>query len=58
MENLQGITFIYPYFLMGLRGTFYKGVLQTATAVDLAAERCNNGVKEVKIEPFAYDSDS
>ena len=34
------ITFIYPDFLTGLRGTFVNGVLEHATAVNIVAERC------------------
>ena len=45
------ITFIYPDFLTGLRGTFVNGRLKHATAVDIIAERCVDGTKELKIEP-------
>ena len=40
------IAFIYPDFSTGLRGTFVRGVLQNATAVDVVAERCYKGIKE------------
>jgi hypothetical protein len=46
----NNITFIYPDFLTGLRGSFAAGVLRHATAVDIVAERCYKGVKELKIE--------
>ena len=44
------ITFIYPDFLTGLRGTFVNGVLEHATAVNIVAERCVDGLKELKLE--------
>ena len=44
------ITFIYPDFLTGLRGTFVNGVLEHATAVDIIGERCVDGIKELKLE--------
>jgi len=44
------ITFIYPDFLTGLRGTFVNGVLEQATAVNIIAERCKGGIKELKLE--------
>ena len=53
----DNITFIYPDFLTGLRGSFVKGVLRKAVAVDIVAERCNTGVKELKIEPAKYNND-
>ena len=53
----KNITFIYPDFLTGLRGTFEEGVMRYATAVDVVAERCNNGVKELKLEHSKHNSD-
>ena len=53
----KNITFIYPDFLTGLRGTFDDGVMRSATAVDVIGERCNNGVKELKLEPSKYNLD-
>ena len=53
----EQISFIYPDFLTGLRGTFENGVLQRAQAVDVVAERCNNGVKELKLKPSKHDKD-
>ena len=52
----ENIAFIYPDFLTGLRGTFDNGVLRNATAVDVVAERCNNGVKELKLNPSKHDA--
>ena len=49
------IAFIYPDFLTGLRGSFVDGVLQNVAAVNVVAERCNNGVKELKFEHSAYE---
>ena len=51
----DNITFIYPDFLTGLRGTFKAGVLQNARAVDVVGERCNNGLKELKLEKSAHN---
>ena len=53
----DNITFIYPDFLTGLRGSFVHGVLHNATAVDVVAERCNNGVKELKIVHAKHNKD-
>ena len=46
----EDITFIYPDFLTGLKGTFVNGVLEHATAVNIVAERCVAGIKELKVE--------
>ena len=43
------ITFIYPDILTGLTGSFDNGVLEAATAVEIIGERCNDGVKELKL---------
>ena len=49
------IAFIYPYLETGLQGRFINGELVEAQAVEIVAQRLNNGVKElrfVKAEPF------
>ena len=54
--NMEGkftgeeIAFIYPDFLTGLRGTFVNGKLQEAYSIEVVAERCKDGMKELKIE--------
>ena len=53
----ENISFIYPDFLTGLRGIFKNGVLHSAKAVDVVAERCNNGVKELKLKTSAQSPD-
>ena len=43
------ITFIYPDLLTGLHGKFRDGEVVEARAVDIVAERCQQGVKEIKL---------
>ena len=43
--------FIYPDFLTGLKGKFLNGKLQRAREVEVVGERCNHGVKELKLKP-------
>lgn len=51
------ITFVYQDLLTGLTGSFVNGVLQWAHAVDVVAERCNNGIKELRFEPAMHSPD-
>jgi len=44
------ITFIYPDLLTGLHGKFVDGEIQEARAVDIVAERCQEGIKEIKLK--------
>ena len=53
----DNIAFIYPDFSTGLRGTFVRGVLHNATAVDVVAERCYEGIKEIRMRPSEYGKD-
>ena len=41
------ITFLYPDLLTGLHGKFVDGEVQEARAVDIVAERCQQGIKEI-----------
>ena len=50
------ITFIYPDFLTGLTGSFVNGVLEHATAVNIVAERCVAGIKELKFEASSEEN--
>ena len=43
------ITFLYPDLLTGLHGKFVDGEVQEARAVDIVAERCQQGIKEIKL---------
>ena len=47
----ENISFIYPDFLTGLKGVFEAGILRSGQAVDVVAERCHKGIKELKLEP-------
>ena len=53
----DNIAFIYPDFSTGLRGTFVRGVLQNATAVDVVAERCYKGIKEIRMRPLEHEKE-
>ena len=53
----DNIAFIYPDFSTGLRGTFVRGVLHNATAVDVVAERCYEGIKEIRMKPSEYEEE-
>ena len=48
--------FVYPDLLTGLLGEFYNSELVKARAVDITAERCNNGIKELKVRRSKHDS--
>lgn len=52
----DNIVFVYPDFLTGLQGTFLDGVLVKGRAVDIIGERCNNGIKELKLRSSRHDS--
>jgi hypothetical protein len=42
------ITFVYPDFRTGIRGTFYKGVLVSGVEVEITATRCRPGFREIR----------
>jgi hypothetical protein len=42
------ITFVYPDFRTGIRGTFYKGVLVHGVEVEITATRCRPGFREIQ----------
>ena len=43
------ITFLYPDLLTGLHGKFLDGEVLEARAVDVVAERCRQGIKEIRL---------
>ena len=45
----EEITYIYPDLLTGLHGKFRDGEVVEARAVDIVAERCQQGVKEIRL---------
>ena len=49
------ITFLYPDLLTGLNGKFVDGEVQEARAVDILAERCRGGMKEIKLKISTRD---
>jgi len=50
------ITFIYPDFQTGLRGTFHNGQLVSGIGVRLVARRCHGGLMEIRTKPFKHDA--
>jgi hypothetical protein len=42
------ITFVYPDFRTGIRGTFHKGVLVSGVEVEITATRCRPGFREIQ----------
>ena len=53
----DNIIFIYPDFLTGIQGQFNDGELVWGLAVDIIAERCNMGMKEIKVRSSKHDPD-
>ena len=49
------ITYIYPDLLTGLHGKFVDGEIQEARAVDIVAQRCRQGIKEIKLKLSTRD---
>ena len=49
------ITFLYPDLLTGLHGKFVDGEVKEARAVDILAERCRGGMKEIKLKISTRD---
>ena len=52
----EEITYIYPDLLTGLHGKFLNGEVVEARAVDIVAERCDQGVKQIKMKLNTRDS--
>ena len=50
------ITYIYPDLLTGLHGKFVNGEIQEARAVDIVAQRCQKGIKEIKLKLSTRDN--
>jgi hypothetical protein len=42
------ITFVYPDFRTGIRGTFHKGTLVSGIEVKINATRCRAGFREIQ----------
>ena len=45
----EEVTYIYPDLLTGLHGKFLNGEVVEARAVDIVAERCHQGMKQIKM---------
>ena len=45
----EEVTYIYPDLLTGLHGKFLNGEVVEARAVDIVAERCHQGMKQIKV---------
>ena len=44
----DSIAFIYPDFELALKGTFLNGTMMAAKPAKIVAERCKNGIKQLK----------
>ena len=59
MKSIEGsLTFIYPDMKTALTGTFEKGVMIQGSPSKIIAERCNDGVKELKLSAVDNKSPS
>ena len=52
----EEVTYIYPDLLTGLQGKFLNGEVVEARAVDIVAERCHQGMKQIKLRLNTRDS--
>ena len=52
----DSIAFIYPDFELALKGTFLNGTMMAAKPVKIVAERCKNGIKQLKFAKPAKDA--
>ena len=50
------ILYLYPDMLTGILGTWSQGSLVEGRAVDVLAERCHHGLKELRTAPARHDS--
>ena len=50
------ILFLYPDMVTGILGTWREGSLVEGRAVDILAERCHHGLKELRTAPARHDS--
>ena len=50
------ILYLYPDMLTGILGTWREGRLVEGRAVDVLAERCQHGLKELRTAPARHDS--
>ena len=53
----DNIIFIYPDFLTGIQGQFVDGELVWGLAVEIIGERCNLGLKEIRVRRSKHDPD-
>ena len=50
------ILYLYPDMVTGILGTWRDGSLVEGRAVDITAERCHNGLKELRTAPARHNS--
>ena len=50
------ILYLYPDMVTGILGTWSQGSLVEGRAVDVLAERCQHGLKELRTAPARHDS--
>ena len=50
------ILYLYPDMVTGILGTWRDGNLVEGRAVDVLAERCHHGLKELRTAPAHHDS--
>ena len=50
------ILFLYPDLVTGILGTWREGSLVEGRAVDIIAERCHHGLKELRTAPARHGS--
>ena len=50
------ILYLYPDMVTGILGTWREGSLVEGRAVDILAERCHHGLKELRTAPARHDS--
>ena len=50
------ILYLYPDMVTGILGTWRDGSLVEGRAVDVLAERCQHGLKELRTAPARHDS--
>ena len=51
------ILYLYPDMVTGILGTWSDGRLVEGRAVDILAERCRDGLKELRTGPARYNSE-
>ena len=51
------ILYLYPDMVTGILGTWSHGSLVEGRAVDILAERCRDGLKELRTRPARHNSE-